>query len=75
MGLRDDADIAGATNATYTLTDSEESKAITVQVDFTDDARNDESLTSERPQWWQQQHHHRRRTTCVRSRRKAERSS
>ena len=45
--LADDADIAGATNATYTLTDSEESKAITVQVDFTDDAGNDESLTSE----------------------------
>ena len=33
--LADDADISGATNATYTLTDSEESKAITVQVSFT----------------------------------------
>ncbi len=44
--LADDADISGATNATYTLTDSEESKAITVQVGFTDDEGNEESLTS-----------------------------
>ena len=44
--LADDAEIAGATNATYTLTDSEESKAITVQVSFTDDAGNEETLTS-----------------------------
>ena len=44
--LADDSDIAGATNATYTLTDSEESKAITVQVSFTDDADNEETLTS-----------------------------
>ncbi len=44
--LADDADISGATNATYTLTDSEESKAIKVRVSFTDDADNDESLTS-----------------------------
>ena len=44
--LADDSDISGATNATYTLTDSEESKAITVQVSFTDDADNDETLTS-----------------------------
>ena len=44
--LADDADISGATNATYTLTDSEESKAITVQVGFTDDAGNEETLTS-----------------------------
>ena len=42
----DDADINGATGATYTLTDSEESKAITVQVSFTDDADNEETLTS-----------------------------
>ena len=45
--LADDSDIAGATNATYTLTDSEESKVITVQVSFTDDADNEETLTSE----------------------------
>ena len=44
--LADDTDISGATNATYTLTDSEESKAITVQVSFTDDADNEETLTS-----------------------------
>ena len=44
--LADDTDISGATNATYTLTDSEESKAITVQVSFTDDADNKETLTS-----------------------------
>ena len=44
--LADDTDIAGATGLTYTLTDSEESKAITVQVSFTDDADNQETLTS-----------------------------
>ena len=44
--LADDDEIAGATNATYTLTDSEESKAITVQVSFTDDEGNEETLTS-----------------------------
>ena len=44
--LADDSDIAGATGSTYTLTDSEESKAIKVEVSFTDDAGNDESLTS-----------------------------
>ena len=44
--LADDADIAGATGSTYTLTDSEESKAITVQVSFTDEADNEETLTS-----------------------------
>ena len=44
--LADDTDISGATNATYTLTDSEESKAITVEVSFTDDAGNEETLTS-----------------------------
>ena len=44
--LADDSEISGATNATYTLTDSEESKAITVQVSFTDDEGNNETLTS-----------------------------
>ena len=44
--LADDAEIAGAIGLTYTLTDSEESKAITVQVSFTDDAENEETLTS-----------------------------
>ena len=44
--LADDSEISGATNATYTLTDSEESKAIKVRVSFTDDADNEETLTS-----------------------------
>ena len=44
--LADDADIAGATGSTYTLVAEDEGKAITVQVSFTDDAGNDESLTS-----------------------------
>ena len=44
--LADDAEIAGASGSAYTLTDSEESKAIKVEVTFTDDAGNDESLTS-----------------------------
>ena len=45
--LADDTAIAGATGLTYTLTDSDEGKAITVQVSFTDDSGNDEELTSE----------------------------
>ena len=44
--LADDAAIAGATGSTYTLADTEEGKAITVQVSFTDDAGHDEALTS-----------------------------
>ena len=44
--LADDAEIAGATGLTYTLAATDEGKAITVQVGFTDDAGNDESLTS-----------------------------
>ena len=44
--IADDTEIAGATGSTYTLTDSEESKAITVRVSFTDDAGNEETLTS-----------------------------
>ena len=44
--LADDAAIAGATGSTYTLADTDEGKAITVQVSFTDDAGNDEMLTS-----------------------------
>ena len=44
--LADDVDIAGATGLTYTLTDSEKSKAIKVAVSFTDDADNEETLTS-----------------------------
>ena len=44
--LADDADIPGATDSTYTLTDGEVGKTIKVKVTFTDDADNDESLTS-----------------------------
>ena len=44
--LADDSDISGATNATYTLADTDEGKAITVQVSLTDDAGNEETLTS-----------------------------
>ena len=44
--LADDAEIAGASGSTYTLTDREESKAIKVEVSFTDDDGNDETLTS-----------------------------
>ena len=44
--LADDAAIAGATGSTYTLADGDEGKAITVRVSFTDDADNEETLTS-----------------------------
>ena len=42
----DDADIAGGTGSTYTLVDADEGQTIRVKVSFTDDADNDESLTS-----------------------------
>ena len=45
--LADDADISGATESTYTLSEAVEGKAIRVRVSFTDDADNQESLTSE----------------------------
>ena len=45
--LADDSDISGATNATYTLVAEDEGKAIKVEVTFTDDASNAETLTSE----------------------------
>ena len=38
--------IAGATDSTYTLTDDDEGKTIKVRVSFTDDADNEETLTS-----------------------------
>ena len=41
-----DADIAGATASTYTITANEQGKVIKVKVSFTDDADNEESLTS-----------------------------
>ena len=44
--LADDAEINGATASTYTLADADAGKAIKVKVSFTDDAGNDEELTS-----------------------------
>ena len=44
--LADDADIAGATGSTYTLVAADAGKAIMVEVSFTDDAGNAETLTS-----------------------------
>ena len=44
--LADDADISGATGATYTLVSTAEGKTITVRVSFTDDGGNEETLTS-----------------------------
>ena len=41
-----DADIGGQTASTYTLSDEDEGKAIKVKVSFTDDANNEETLTS-----------------------------
>ena len=41
-----DADITGATHSTYTLIAADEGKTIKVQVTFTDDAANEETLTS-----------------------------
>ena len=44
--LSDDAEITGAIGSTYTLTDSEEGKAVKIEVSFTDDEGNNETLTS-----------------------------
>ena len=44
--LADDTDISGATTSSYALIAADEGKAIKVQVSFTDDAGNAESLTS-----------------------------
>ena len=41
-----DTDIAGETASTYTLVSADEGKAIKVKVSFTDDAGNEETLTS-----------------------------
>ena len=41
-----DADIGGQTGSTYTLTDDDVGKIIKVRVSFTDDAGNEETLTS-----------------------------
>ena len=44
--LADDADIAGATGATYALLASDQGKTVKVRVSFEDDAGNEETLTS-----------------------------
>ena len=44
--LADDAEINGANASTYTLADDDAGKTIKVRVSFTDDAGNDEQLTS-----------------------------
>ena len=44
--LADDTAVQGATNATYTLVEDDEGQTIKVEVSFTDDAGNDETLTS-----------------------------
>ena len=44
--MADEADISGATGISYTLVQTDESKAITVQIGFTDDRGNQETLTS-----------------------------
>ena len=45
--IADGADISGATGSSHTLTSSEEGQTIKVRVSFTDDANNQETLTSE----------------------------
>ncbi len=50
MWLAGDADIAAATGSTYTVAPEDKGKAIKVRVDFTDDAGNEESVTSEATQ-------------------------
>ena len=42
----DDSDISDATGSSYTLVADDEGKTVKVRVSFTDDADNDESLTS-----------------------------
>ncbi len=44
--LADDADISEETGSTYALTEADEGKTVKVQVSFTDDAGNEETLTS-----------------------------
>ena len=44
--LADGADISGATSSSYTLVTAQQGKTIQVRVTFTDDAGNEESLTS-----------------------------
>ena len=46
LGTKTATDIAGATGSSYGVTAEDEGKAITVEVSFTDDAGNEESLPS-----------------------------
>ena len=46
LGAKTGTDIAGATGSSYGVTSEDEGKAITVEVSFTDDAGNEESLPS-----------------------------
>ena len=45
--IADDADIAGATEATYTLTSAEEGKTVKVRATFTDDRDTEETVLSD----------------------------
>ena len=45
-GSNSETDIAGATGSSYAVTSDDAGKAIKVRVAFTDDAGNEESLTS-----------------------------
>ena len=45
--LADDVEIQGATDSTYTLVAADEGRTVKVRVSFTDDAGNEESLTSD----------------------------
>ena len=44
--IRADSDIEEATGSTYTVVDADEAETLKVRVDFTDDAGNEESVTS-----------------------------
>ena len=44
--LRNDSEINGATSSSYTLVNADQNQAIKVKVSFTDDAGNEEALTS-----------------------------
>ena len=51
--LADGTAISGATASTYTPVEIDEGQAVTMQVNFTDDAGNDETLTSAPTERWQ----------------------
>ena len=50
--LADGTDISGATNSSYTQADADEGKAVSVRVSFTDDASDEENLTSAATARW-----------------------